>query len=202
MTPDSRFGDGDRIDDEAAPDTTRHHLIRALQSHYAELKAKLSRRFAPDLIEDALHDTWLRLQRPRDLSPIRDPESYLTQAVANTARNLLKSRERLLDFTEIGELLDIVDDAPDPETLAADRREIERMQAALAELTERQQDIFYETFVGNDSHHALAERYGVTLRTIQKELQRAVEHCAKRLGRQKTFATGLPKLSSKQGDDE
>ncbi|OHT19411.1 MULTISPECIES: RNA polymerase sigma factor [Sphingomonadales] len=203
MTADSRPGDRDDADTESpVSETTRHQLLRALQDRYAELKSRLSRSFAPDLVEDALHDTWLGLQKPRDLSPVRDPASYLSRAVANRARNILTSRERLLDFSDIMDLIDVVQEAPGPEIIAGDRREIERMQAALAELTERQQDIFYETFVGNESHHALAERYGVTLRTIQKELQRAVEHCAKRLGRQKSFATGLPKLSSKQGDDE
>lgn len=203
MTTDSRPGDrNDPAEESPVSEATRRQLMRALQDRYAELKAKLSRSFAPDLVEDALHDTWLRLQQPRDLGAARDPASYLTRAVANRVRNILTARERLLDFTDIMDLVDAAHDAPGPEIIAGDRREIARMQAALAELTDRQQDIFHETFVGNESHHALAERYGVTLRTIQKELQRAVEHCAKRLGRQKSFATGLPKLSSKEGEEE
>ncbi|MCG2841234.1 sigma-70 family RNA polymerase sigma factor [Sandaracinobacter sp. RS1-74] len=195
MTADSRSGD-----DDAMPESTRKQLVRALQERYAEIKARLSRNFAPDLVEDAMHETWLRLQRPRDLNPVRDPENYVAQAVANTAKNLRTSQERLLDFTDLSALFTVVDDAPGPEIIAGDRREVERLQAALAELTERQQDIFYETFIGDQSHHALAERYGVTLRTVQKELKRAIEHCARRLGKRKSFATAAPKLSSKQGE--
>lgn len=203
MNSESRPGDrSDPATELPASESTRRQLVRALQDRYNELKAKLSRSFAPDLVEDALHDTWLRLQSPRDLSPVRDPKSYLAHAVANTARNLRTSRDRLLDFSDISELIDTVDNAPGPEIIAGDRREIARVQDALAELTERQQDIFYETFVGNQSHHDLAQRYGVTVRTVQKELQRAVEHCAKRLGKRKSFASGLPKLSSKGGEAE
>lgn len=188
------------IDPDATPDTVRTQLIRSLQDRYADIKAKLSRHFAPDLVEDAMHETWLRLQRPRELSPVRDPESYLRQAIANTARNLRTSRERLLDFTEINELFAVADDAPGPDIIARDRHEVAKLQAALAELTERQREIFHETFLGDLSHHELAERHAVTVRTIQKELKRAVEHCAWRLGKRKSFATGLPRLSSHQGE--
>ncbi|WP_333837437.1 RNA polymerase sigma factor [Novosphingobium sp.] len=203
MSTESRPGGrSDPVEESPVSQATRHQLMRALQDRYAELKAKLSRSFAPDLVEDALHDTWLRLQQPRDLGAARDPASYLTRAIANRARNILTSRERLLDFTDISNLVDAVHDAPGPDIIAGDRREIARMQEALAELTERQQDIFYESFMGNESHQALAERYGVTLRTVQKELQRAVEHCAKRMAKRKSFATGLSKLSSEEGEDE
>lgn len=189
-------------DPGTAPDTMRTLLIRALQDRYADIKARLSRHFAPDLVEDAMHETWLRLQRPRDISPVRDPESYLRQAIANTARNLRTARERRLDFTEVSELFAIADDAPGPDIIAGDRHEIARLQAALAELTVRQQEIFHETFLGDLSHHELAARHGVTVRTIQKELKRAVERCAWRLGKRKSFATGLPRLSSQQGEKE
>lgn len=191
MTADAPPGSGQ-------PRTTRAVLMRSLQSRYADLVGRLTRRVGPDLANDALHETWLRLERHEgDFAPIKNPDAYLYRAALNTATNLRKSDERLLTFVDVEDLLSVADDAPGPATIAGDRASIERVQRALAELTERQRIIFHESFLGDESHHVLAERFGITVRTVQKELKRAVEHCARRLGKRKSFVSGRPKVSGK-----
>lgn len=202
MASDSQSRPGEDIDGEATPDATRNLLLRSLLERYSDFKAKLTRVFGPELASDALQETWLRLQRPRDIAPVRDPDAYVYQAAANTARNLRVAHDRLLDFSDIAELFSVVDDAPGPEIIAGDRGEIARMEAALSELTERQREIFHEIFLGDQSHQALAERHRVTVRTIQKELKRAVEHCAKRLGKRKSFVSGRSELSPSRGENK
>lgn len=177
-------------------DSTRTLLMRSFQDRYAELAARLARRVGPELASDALHETWLRLEQHQGvLTPVRKPDAYLYRAALNTARNLQKSEARLLTFVDIEALLTVPDDAPDPSVIAQDRASVEAVQRALADLSERQRMIFHEAFLGDVPHQALADRYGVTVRTIQKELKRAVEHCARRVGRRKLFASGGRGLS-------
>ncbi|EDX80172.1 RNA polymerase sigma factor, sigma-70 family [Brevundimonas sp. BAL3] len=173
-------------------------LLRSLQAHYADILRRLTRRVGPDVASDALNETWLRLERQNSpLAEVKNPDAYVYRAALNTAANMRKADTRLLTFVDIEDLLAVPDDAPGPAAIAADRASIDIVRRALSDLTERQQAVFYETFLGDVSHQVLADRYGVTVRTIQKELKRAVEHCARRLGNKKSFASGQARLSGR-----
>lgn len=185
--------------EQIMPETTRALLMRSLLARYSDLKARLSRTLGPDLASDALAETWLKLESRTDIAPVGNPDAYLYRAALNTAHNLRTANNRLLTFMDVEILMSVADDAPGPAIIAQDRADIALMETALAELTDRQRVIFHETFLGDASHHVLAERYGVTVRTIQKELMRAVEHCARRLGKKKSFASGQSRLSAKNG---
>ncbi|ATY34196.1 RNA polymerase sigma factor [Sphingomonas psychrotolerans] len=183
-------------------DSARGSLIRALLAGYSALRTRLARKVGPELAEDALQETWIRLETRGELAPVKDPQAYLYRAALNAASNMIRAERRHLTIVEIEELLDVADDAPGPGTIAEDRASIAIVEQALSELTERQRIIFQEAFLGDTSHHALAERFGVTLRTVQKELRRGVDLSARRLGRKKSFVTGVPQLSvDKEGEE-
>jgi RNA polymerase sigma factor (sigma-70 family) len=179
-------------------ETTRALLLRSLRDRYDELKARLTRRLgSADLASDALHETWLRLERRDDLAAVKNPNAYIYRAALNTASNLRKADTRRLTQLDTDGIMAIVDDAPGPAMIAEDREEVAAFLAALAELTERQHIDFRESFLGDTSRHQLAQRFGVTIRTIQIDLQRAVEHCARRLGKKYSFVSGRGRLSGK-----
>jgi RNA polymerase sigma-70 factor (ECF subfamily) len=172
-------------------DTSRSLLLRSLLARYTAMRGRLARRFGPQIAEDALQETWIRLEtRADDLAPVKDPEAYVYRAALNTAHNLVKSDNRRRTYVDIEELLGVADDAPGPATIAADRADVAIVAQALSELTERQRIIFHEAFLGDVSHHELAERFGVGIRTIQKDLRRGVDLCARRLSKRKSFVTG------------
>lgn len=179
-------------------DSPRSLLLRSLLARYAAMRSRLARRFGPQIAEDALQETWLRLETREEIAPVRDPDAYVYRTAMNTAHNLVKSENRRLTFVEVEELLGVADDAPGPATIAADRADIAVIARALDELTERQRIIFHEAFLGEVSHHELAERFGVGVRTIQKELRRGVDLCAYRLGKRKTFAAGTVRPSARK----
>lgn len=180
-------------------DASRSLLLRSLLARYAAIRGRLARRFGPQVAEDALQETWIRLEtRADDLAPIKDPEAYVYRAALNTAHNMVKSDSRRLTFVDIEELLGVPDDTPGPATIAADRADVAVVAQALSELTERQRIIFHEAFLGDVSHHELAERFGVGIRMIQKDLRRGIDLCARRLGKRKSFVTGAAKLSDKK----
>lgn len=177
-------------------ESTRSLLIRSLLSRYEELKDRLARRLgSPELASDALHETWLRLQARPDLAPVENPNAYVYRAALNTAANLRKSDNRRLTPMDVEALLAVADDAPGPAVIAENRAEMAVVLAALEELTPRQRIIFHESFLGDASHHDLAARFGVTVRTIQVDLRRAVEHCARTLAKRNRFVSGRSRLS-------
>lgn len=181
-------------------ETSRSQLMRSLLAGYGALRSRLARRLGPELADDALQETWMRLETRGDLAPVKNPDAYLFRAALNVASNLAKSQQRLLSHLEVDALLNVADDAPGPAIIAEDRASIAIVQTALAELTERQRTIFEEAFMGDASHHDLATRFGVTVRTIQKELKLGVDLCARRLKRGKSFASGASRLSDTRKD--
>src|SRR3546814_7537194 len=159
MTADSRLGaNKEEKDGEKPPEPTRALLMRSLLTRYADLKARLSRTLGADLASDALHETWLRLESRKEMAPVSNPDAYLYRAALNTANNLRASSNRLLTFMDVEILMAVADDTPGPATIAEDKADIARVEAVLAELSERQRVIFHETFLGDVSHHVLAER--------------------------------------------
>jgi RNA polymerase sigma factor (sigma-70 family) len=184
-------------------EVSRSLLLRSLLARYTAIRGRLAHRFGPQIAEDALQETWIRLEtRADDLTPIKDPDAYVYRAALNTAHNLVKADSRRLTFVDIEELLGVVDDAPGPATIAADRADVAVVAKALSELTERQRIIFHEAFLGDVSHHELAERFGVGIRMIQKDLRRSIDLCARRLGKRKSFVTGAARLSERREEQE
>lgn len=179
----------------------RAFLRRSLLASYSDLIGRLTRRLgSPDLAAEALHETYLRLEQPGNIGEVANPESYLYRAAVNTAANMKRSDGRHLGEGEIKALLDIPDESPDPERIALARGEVEGLMQALAELPERQRVVFSEAIFDNTPYSDLAERFGVSTRTIYKDVEQALAHCAKRLGKKSFFKMERRQLSGKQKD--
>lgn len=177
---------------------TRAQLRSSLVARYTQLRDRLAVRLgSKDLAGEALHETWLRLQDGPELKPVADPDAYLYRAALNTASDLRAAGKRLLAMVEIDSILDLADDAPDPERVVIARNEVARLRRALSDLTPRQRDIFIRSFGGDVDHKALAERHGVTVRMVQMELREAILHCARRMSRRNLFAPGALRVSRK-----
>lgn len=159
-------------------------LRNLLLSDYADLGRRLARRLgSSDLAAEALQETYLRLERLRDIGPMRNPKAYLLRMAFNVAADRRRAESRRLTSADVDSLLDIADDSPDPCQTVEGRSEIDALQRAIDEMPPRRRDIFLAARIGDVPHRDLAERFGVTVRTIEIELKSAVEHCAARLGR-------------------
>lgn len=161
---------------------SRQTLRRVLLSRYDALRAKLTQRLgSAELAGDALQDTWLRLERGPQIGPVRDPFAYLIRIASNLASNsrtLGQRRARLLDtYGEFSE----VDETPDPERVAAARSEWDAVRRIIDGLSERRRAIFFAAWVEEASYEDIAARHGISVRTVQAELKRALEECAAEL---------------------
>lgn len=155
--------------------TLRQHFIE----RYDELKARLTQRLgSADLAGDALQDTWLRLARAEAIGDVRNPGYYLLRVVLNVVQDRKRAERRYLSAVEIESLLNhLVDDGPDPGRVAEGRSELKALADALAGLPERRRAILLAARLENLPRQEIADRLGVSLRLVSKELRLAHEYC-------------------------
>jgi len=163
-------------------DINRARLRGQLVENYANLVKKLTRRLgSSDFAYEALHETFLRLDRVAEAVPVRSPTDYIFRIAINIAKDRRKAQNRNVSAAEIDALLDICDDGPDPARVAEARSEIEAFKRALEGLPDRPRDVLRSVAVEGQSAQQVAERIGVSVRTVESDLKLALSHCADRL---------------------
>jgi RNA polymerase sigma-70 factor (ECF subfamily) len=176
-------------------DTT---LLGTFLDNYEDFRRRLRRRLrSDDLVDDVLQETYLKVER---LAPDREspapcddraragalpanPTAYLFRMALNMAVDQHRSSGRLLTGTEVEELLHGVDDPADPPTVTASRQDLEALGSALGALTRRQREILIAARVEEQPHTEIAARHGISVRMVGKELKKALETCATKVGR-------------------
>jgi len=168
-----------------------------LVDRYDELRNRLARRLrSADLASDTLQETWLRLARAGSAGPLRSPEAYLFRMALNVAADERDSQKRRLSYSEIEPLMKLDEDELDPERLTEGRSDISALAQALDELPPRRRAIFIMARVDELPHRVIAERTALSVRMVDRELRKALEHCSQRLDRKVVRAFG-PRQSEK-----
>ncbi|MEW6436166.1 MAG: RNA polymerase sigma factor [Pseudomonadota bacterium] len=176
-------------------------LQNRLLSRYAHFKKLLTQRLgSADRADDALQETWLRLERGGELTTVRSPDTFLYTMAINIAWDRMRADNRRLTTSEIETLLSIPDDAPSPARIAEARIELEAVKTIIAELPARQQAILLAARVDGLPRDEIARRFGVSVRFVQRELQEAHDYCASRLEKleRSKFRSSLRKTSTVQ----
>jgi RNA polymerase sigma-70 factor (ECF subfamily) len=176
-------------------------LQQLLLTRYAVFKKRLAKYLgSADLAGDILQDTWLRLERGGELSTVHSPDNYLYSIALNIARNHIQTESRRLSTTEIETLLEVEDEAPDPGRVLESRSDLQALVAIIAELPERQQAILLAARVDGLSRREIADRFGVSIRFVQRELQEAQVYCVERSRKlaESSFTSVRRKLSTDQ----
>jgi RNA polymerase sigma-70 factor, ECF subfamily len=151
---------------------------------YLKLKNRLLRRVgSADLATEILHETYLRLGAVDTLGVARNPEAYLYRTALNVAADSRKDDRRWIDKTTIEAALRQDDYELDPEEILRARQEWRALLAALDELPARRRAVFLAARLDELSHREIAERLGVSIDTVDRELKQAFEFFARRLGK-------------------
>lgn len=149
---------------------------------YDDLKARLTRRLGcADMASDALQDTWLRLEGKDELEPVDSPGAYLLRMAVNVAVDQQRAENRRLTSSEAEALLALPDPAPGPAQTAQGREELDTLVRVMGELSERQRGVLLAVRLEGLPQAEVATRMGVSLRTVERELRSAHEHCATRV---------------------
>lgn len=151
---------------------------------YGELRTRLTRRLgSAELASEALQDVWLRLEDVKLLEPVQQPRPYIFRIAYNIALKRLRSQRTMVTLDDAEAAIGLVDDRPNAEHVVTARSDLERLQRAVQELTPRRREILLASRLDGTPLHILAERFSVSQRLVERELQHAVLHCAERLDR-------------------
>ena len=148
---------------------------------YDDLKARLTRRLGcADMASDALQDTWLRLEGKDELGPVDSPRVPAADG-GQCGGGPAARRNRRLTSSEAEALLALPDPAPGPAQTAQGREELDTLVRVMGELSERQRGVLLAVRLEGLPQAEVATRMGVSLRTVERELRSAHEHCATRV---------------------
>jgi RNA polymerase sigma-70 factor (ECF subfamily) len=155
-------------------------LRRVLADEYVGLRLRLARRFgSAEFASEVLHDAWVRLDRIDEGTPgaaVHNPTAYLYRMALNIAADRRRGDQRRLDPAEIEMLCWQAERELDPARIAEARSELKALALALEELPERRRAIFIAARLEELPHKVVAERLGVTVRIVDREVKAALAH--------------------------
>jgi RNA polymerase sigma factor (sigma-70 family) len=171
----------------------RKDLFLGEAEHIADLD-RLTRRFRPVLMayllrrlrnhaeaEDMAQEVFVRLAAQGTVE-MQSPEGYIFQIAANLLRDRSRrDRVRNAYRAEVAQVEGRGIDPLDPLRIVGDREALSRIRAAIADLPERTRNIFILNRLENVDRRMLAESYGTSISTIDRELARALAHLTSRV---------------------
>lgn len=163
-------------------DDRRLTLRQLLTVRYEELKRKLARRLgSAETAAEVLHETYLRLDGAAELGRVRNPGGLLYRIALNVAMDSYRADARWLRRAELQALTHVQEDRLTPERIVMARSEIAMLEAALTEMPARRRAIFTAALVEDLPYRTIASRFGVSVRHVEREVRRALDHAGARL---------------------
>ncbi len=150
-----------------------------VQPHESALRAYLRGRF-PGLsdLDDLVQETYARLLRMKVAGQLREVRPYLFATARNAAIDQLR-HHRAAATEAIGniEQLPVVEDRPDAAETAAHEQELAILHEAIAALPPRCREILVLRRFHGLAHREIAERLGISPKTVDAQLCLAVFRC-------------------------
>lgn len=167
---------------------TAPDLRGLLEAHYDDLRRfALRRARSASLADDVMQDAWLKLSdivRSPDFdgASVRNPISYLRRIIANLVVDRQRQASVLARRVSAGDLpLDAPSETPSAFQVLAGRQEMAIVQAAIAELPDKCRAVILLYRGQEMTMRQVADRLGISPRTVENHLARAMIHCRRRL---------------------
>lgn len=158
-------------------------LRQFLVDGYSDLRRRLVRRLgSAELASEALHETYLRLEGAGD-AVVQRPRDYIFRVALNIARDHTRADKRRLNYSEVEAMYHVDGAVIDAERQLEARSELAALERAFQQLPPRQRAILIAVRIEGVAHAALANRFGISERMVDKELRHALEYCADQLER-------------------
>lgn len=163
-------------------ESNRTYLRTLLIARYGAFVMRLKRvAGSKEGAADALHETWLRLETMTDAVPVANADAFLMTMATHIAVDRHRSEQRHAHAEEIDEVLQIPDDLADPERILIARRQVEALKVILRGLTPRRRAILLAARFDGQLNREIAERFGISLRLVERELGVAMKYCSARM---------------------
>lgn len=150
---------------------------------YTEIRSSLMR-FAfryfkhPQEIEDVVQEAFVKIVEAKHRTDIQHPKSYMFRTVRNLAlKQLHKSDYRLTDT--VGDFLPetVLHETPTLEHQFESRQRFELFCRAVRQLPVKCQKVYILRKVYGFSQREIAERMGISLKTVEAHLTKAIVRC-------------------------
>ena len=167
----------------AAPDDPRTELVtrvfvRFQRSLLRYLRGLLARR---EDAEDVAQETYVRLMRAGSHG---QSELHVRASMFRAATNLAYDRfrqRRAHGRQSEAELAELPDEAPQAESIVAMEQALRVVERTLLALPARCRQVFLLRTSHEQSYEAIAERLGISKRTVEREMQAALDACQREL---------------------
>lgn len=146
--------------------------LEALYRRHANwLRDRLGKRVGREEAADLVQEAYLRLA-PYEASQIRHPRSLLMRI----ATNLLLDRRRREGRHEA-----YVAERRDEGISAAHQMEVVRLKATILSMPVLYRDVFVLSRFGGMTYAQIAQKLGISVKTVEWRMSRALEHCLAQL---------------------
>lgn len=154
-------------------------LPQDLFTEYAdELHRFLVWKVGEDDAADLLQEVYLHMVEQADLDAIRQPRAFLFRIAVNLTTDFY--RRRHIRARHDGPLPDPEHTAthrPGPEAEVAAQLRLQRFRVLLADLPPLCRHAFLLNRIEGLSHADIAQRLGISKKTVERHIQRALRHC-------------------------
>jgi RNA polymerase sigma-70 factor (ECF subfamily) len=125
---------------------------------------------------------WLKLRERSDPETWREPRAVLFTTAANLATDI--GRRNAVADKHLSNEVPATDTAcarPGPEAQVEAADDLEQLQAALRELPPACQQAFLLNRLESMTHLEIATRLGISTKSVQRYIERALRHCLRAL---------------------
>lgn len=161
-----------------------HELVSFLFEQYGhDLVGFLSRRLDPQEIEEITQRTYLKLLEHPNPDEIQNPHAYLFKTASNLVVDHLRRRQTHVNHLAVTGSESVSSLGPGPDAMVDISRQIQRFREALASLPPVCRTVFLLNRIDGLSHAEIAERVGISKKSVERYIIKALERCQRRLSR-------------------
>lgn len=159
---------------DSLADPGRDRIDRLHKRYDRWLTAVLRRRFGQQDSDDLVQDTWLRLASSASIAELTHPKAFLLRVAMNLAANRHHRRE-------IGSRAEGL--AAQVDRVEADQNDNVLLAQVVVGLPEPLRDVFLLSRLDGLTNAQIGERLGISPKTVEWRMTRALAHCAAQLRR-------------------
>ncbi len=153
--------------------------------HDAALRAWIQKKVPVGLdVDDVVQEAYAILASLESVESIRNPKSYTVRVAYSVILSHVR-RASIVPMMTVSDMdfLGASDDAPSVERTVSDRDDLRRVGDAISELPPTCRQVFVLRRIEGLSQREIAERLGITVKTVEKHITKAVRALIDSFGR-------------------
>lgn len=154
-------------------------LTRCFLEIRDELLRFVARRTGRSAAEDVVQDVWLNLRERGNEESWREPRAVLFRTAANLGTDVYRREVHTQKLFGDADAIDAaISPEPGPESAAASAGQLAQLVVALEGLPAQCRETLLLNRLEGLTHLEIATRLGISTKTVQRHIERALRRCA------------------------